>query len=81
MGFKGEVLKKWREKIGLSQSAAARLFDITQPYLSELENGKKEPSLSILEAISRKTGLSWDEFSTNPPTAPVKPGELEEKAG
>ncbi len=65
MGFKNEVLKKWRENQGLSQIAAARILEVTQPYLCELESGKKEPSFSMLEAISRKTGLSLDEFSSN----------------
>ena len=65
MAFNKLALKAWRESKSLSQMEAAKMFQITQAFLSELETGKKEPSFSMLEAISRKTGLSLDEFSSN----------------
>lgn len=79
MAFNRLALKSWRESQSLSQTEAARRFQITQAFLSELETGKKEPSFSMLEAISRKTGLSLDEFSSNEkPQSPS--GERSEEA-
>ena len=77
MAFNRLALKAWRESQSLSQTEAARRFQITQAFLSELETGKKEPSFSMLEAISEKTGIALGDFSTaNPPqTSGERSGE------
>ena len=67
MAFNRLALKAWRESQNLSQTEAARRFQITQAFLSELETGKKEPSFSMLEAISKKTGIALGDFSTGNP--------------
>jgi len=43
-GF-GERLKKRREDIGFSQGQVAQLENISQAYLSNLENGRNEPAV------------------------------------
>lgn len=44
-----EVLKLVRQYHRLNQKEAAKQLDISASYLCELENGKKEASLKILE--------------------------------
>ena len=78
MAFNRLALKAWRESLSLSQTEAARRFQITQAFLSELETGKKEPSFSMLEAISEKTGIALGDFSTANP--PQTSGERSEEA-
>lgn len=39
------ILKKKREALGLSQHELAKRLGITQTFLSEIERGRKNPSL------------------------------------
>ena len=52
------ILKKHREMKGLSQNQLAKQLGITQTFLSEIERGRKNPSLeqffSICEALEIK---------------------------
>ena len=41
-----------RKQKGLTQSSFASLCDITQTYLSQIENNQKEPNMSTLKRIS-----------------------------
>lgn len=45
----GDVLKKTRLIYGYKAKDMCKLLDISQSYLSEIENNKKEPSLSLLK--------------------------------
>jgi len=54
----GKAIKDLRRKTGLTQNDLADRVDITQSHLSQLENGKKEPSLSTLDRIAEEFGLS-----------------------
>lgn len=49
------VLKRKRESLGLSQHKLAEQLSITQTFLSEIERGRKNPSLEqffrICEAL------------------------------
>lgn len=49
------VLKKKRESLGLSQHQLAKQLGITQTFLSEIERGRKNPSIEqffrICEAL------------------------------
>jgi len=38
----------------LNQMEFAKLIGITQPYLSQIEKGKKKPNISVLETISKQ---------------------------
>lgn len=50
-----QILKAKREKMGLSQYKLAKKLGITQTFLSEIERGRKNPSLEqffkICEAL------------------------------
>jgi transcriptional regulator with XRE-family HTH domain len=48
----GETIKLLRKRNGLNQSQLAELCEITVTYLSLIENGKKEPTLSLLKTIA-----------------------------
>lgn len=51
----GALLKRWREKKGLSQTAAARILDMKQGVLSSYESGEKMPSVVRALEIAKKT--------------------------
>lgn len=46
------TLKQMRELTKLSQSKASRLLDITQDYLSLIENNKRTPSTKVIEKMA-----------------------------
>ena len=48
----GETIKLLRKRNRLNQSQLAELCEITVTYLSLIENGKKEPTLSLLKTIA-----------------------------
>jgi len=48
----GKTMKKIRKQKGLTQNVFAANCNITQTYLSQIENNQKEPNLSVLKAIS-----------------------------
>lgn len=52
----GEVVRKYRQKQGLSQEAFAEKADIHRTYVSEIELGKVEISLRVAEKISSALG-------------------------
>ena len=70
MAFNKSALVAWREGIGASQTDAAQILGITQPYLSELETGKKEPSFPLAERIAQITGITMSDSSELSPPAP-----------
>ena len=41
------IFKRKREKMGISQNKLAKMLDMAQPFLSEIESGKKNPSLEL----------------------------------
>ena len=53
----GQVLKRVRAIYGYKASDFSHLLDISPSYLSEIENGKKEPSLELLRRYSGITGI------------------------
>lgn len=55
-------LKKEREDIGYSQRDVTAMTGISQPILSNLENGKREPSLENLGILATLYGKSVDYF-------------------
>jgi DNA-binding XRE family transcriptional regulator len=56
--LKGESpVRVWREARGLSLHALAGKAGISAAYLSEIENGKKEPSLQVLRSIAAALAL------------------------
>ena len=59
----GETLRELRQKKGVSQEKLAEAIDSHQVYISEIENGKKIPSLSVIYKIARFFNLSLSDFA------------------
>lgn len=48
----GNSIKEFRLKKGYKQNELADKCDMTQAYLSKIENNQKEPALSLLHTIA-----------------------------
>jgi phage repressor protein C with HTH and peptisase S24 domain len=59
-GDLGARLKKVRAKLGLTGEEVARRLEISRPYWSALENGKRPPGRKLLAAIERVFGVRPD---------------------
>ena len=55
----GEYLKQFREENNLSTNELHKITGVSQPYISQLENGGKKPSRKIIHRIA--SGLSRDD--------------------
>jgi transcriptional regulator with XRE-family HTH domain len=53
----GERLRQARELCGLTQTQLADLVHIEQPLVAQIEDGEKQPSERIVEAIALATGF------------------------
>lgn len=70
-------LKEIRELRGLSQTEVARRASIAQSHYTNIELGKKQPSVNTLSEILRVLGAElsdvWsDDDGTPPPTMPMR---------
>ena len=59
-----ETLRELREQKGVSQEKLADAIDSHQVYISEIENGKKIPSLPVLYKTARYFDLSLTELTS-----------------
>ena len=50
MDYKTLILEKRKEK-GISQGKLAGLVQVSQPFIAEIESGRKKPSLDVLMRI------------------------------
>jgi transcriptional regulator with XRE-family HTH domain len=51
------IIKKKRIEKGLSQNKLAKLVGITQPFMNEIENGRKSPSVEVLIKICEELNI------------------------
>jgi transcriptional regulator with XRE-family HTH domain len=56
----GDFIRRQRELQALSMRQLADLVGISNPYLSQIERGLREPSEKVLEAIAENLELSAD---------------------
>jgi transcriptional regulator with XRE-family HTH domain len=76
----GSVLRRIRQRQGRTLRDVAGDADVSVPYLSELERGRKEPSSEVLASICRALGLRLvdlldevrDELSRVQPAVPAR---------
>jgi len=54
----GEIIRRQRELSALSMRQFAQMAGISNPYLSQIERGLREPSEKVLEAIARSLQVS-----------------------
>ena len=58
----GEFIKEQRRLNQLSQRELARLTDLSDAYVSQIERGRHEPSLSVLRALADSLGIRPDQL-------------------
>jgi transcriptional regulator with XRE-family HTH domain len=56
----GEFIRSQRRLAELSQRELARLADLSDAYLSQLERGLHEPSVRVLDGLARALNLPSD---------------------
>jgi DNA-binding XRE family transcriptional regulator len=61
----------WRKHRGLTQADLAGAIGVSQPYLAQLENGRREGSVSIYRRLARQLDLSVDELLPDEPDSEV----------
>lgn len=52
-----------RKKLGMSQEDLALEADVNKNYLCDLENGRRNPTLKILEKIANALGIDVSELT------------------
>ncbi len=60
-----QALKSYRERKGMTQAELARLIDVSQPTICDIENGRQSPSVEVLKRLAKVTGLSADKLLSN----------------
>lgn len=56
-------VKARRIELGYTQEDLAGLCELDRPYVSLIEVGRKQPTLSVLYLLSRGLDLSYGEFA------------------
>lgn len=56
-GLPNSVREKRKEK-GLSQERLAKLVQVSQPFIAEIESGRKKPSVDVLMRICAVLDIS-----------------------
>ena len=59
---RGEIMRMWRERAGLSQYELAELSGVTQKTIYALEHDKNNGSVTTVELLADALGLSIDEY-------------------
>ena len=54
----GEIIRRQRELSAVSMRRFADMVGISNPYMSQIERGLREPSEKVLDAIARNLDLS-----------------------
>ncbi|MBI2609589.1 helix-turn-helix transcriptional regulator [Candidatus Giovannonibacteria bacterium] len=58
----GNNMKRIRAKKKMSQGDIARALDVDRGYISNIENGKKNPTLATVAKIANALGVSANEL-------------------
>lgn len=58
----GERLKQLRKQRSISQQELSRISNVSNGFISELETGKKRPSLETAEKLSKALGVAITEL-------------------
>ena len=58
----GKRIHEWRMALGITQENLAYMTDVSVPFISALENGKKKPSLETVISIADAMGITVDEI-------------------
>ena len=58
----GENIKRIRTEKGMSQGDLCRALELDRAYMSNVESGKKNPTLLTITNIAKALGVSVDEL-------------------
>jgi DNA-binding XRE family transcriptional regulator len=56
------AIKVWREYRGLTQQRLTEVAGISTPYLSQIENGLREPSVDVLKRLAAALDVDIDDL-------------------
>jgi DNA-binding XRE family transcriptional regulator len=56
-------IKVWREYRGLTQQQLADAIEISKPYLSQIETGKRSGTTDVLSAIAKALDVSLEQVT------------------
>ena len=59
----GKYIKNARERKGLSQNEVAEMLDVSQPYYSRIEGGKRDVDLAFAFKICDVIGVDIRDFA------------------
>lgn len=74
----GEKIKKVRKEKGLQQKAVALEIGLDQSNYNKIENGRREPSVEVLQKLSVVLGVTVDDL-LNPDNNQPGPVTVEDK--
>jgi len=58
----GKNLKQIRTEKGISQGDIARVLEVSRGFISNIENGKANPTLATITKLAKAIGVSSDEL-------------------
>lgn len=58
----GKNMKRIRAKRKMSQGDIARALEVDRGYISNIENGKKNPTIATIQKLANALGVSADEL-------------------
>ena len=58
----GHRIKELRKNIAISQEALAYQADVDRTYVTDVENGRRNVSVEILERLIKALHISFSEF-------------------
>lgn len=61
----GKKIRQRREQLGITSQQLAELANVSQAYISQLENGHRQPSYNTLQAIAYALNSTADFLLTN----------------
>ena len=63
----GERIAQLRQKMGLSQTALAKALGLSASTIAMYEQGRREPSVTIIVTLARTLGVTIDFLLTGQP--------------
>lgn len=69
----GAKIKALREQLGITSQELAERANVSQPYISQIENDRRQPSYNTLHAIAYALNTSIDYFLGSSSESPVNP--------
>ncbi len=81
VGQLGSRLRLARRQAGLSLRELARQLSVSPSFLSQMENGKSQPSVATLYSIAQVLGVSIDELFHTDEAAPTVAGPVSGSVG